>query len=460
MNNLYLLDTNFEDNEEWEDRLITGYLYGGDIENRIRQELVLAYGGMRLMHSLNINPSILHMNEGHSGFIIFEYTLSLMHDEKLDFETALKKAQDKLVFTNHTLKQAGNDIFDFLLFEKYLSSTAKELGVDIAKLFELGDDKTYSSGGFSMTIFGMRNAKVSNAVSKIHSVAAKKIWPQYNLVPVTNGVHMPTWVSTEIHELYDEFLGENWHLGCPFVNYENIKKIPKARLWNAHKIRKQKLIHSLNTELGLNLRDDVLTIAWSRRLAAYKRPDLLITDIERLKRIINNSSRPIQILIAGKSHPKDNIGKEILKRMNQCFASEEFHNKIEIIPGYNWQLARRMVSGADIWLNTPYRYEEASGTSGMKAAANGLIQFTTRDGWTDEVNWYKIGWEIPEDDSAQKMYEILENEILPLYYNINEGEYYSDWLDMMLNSMQMALKDFSTDRMVREYLEKIYSQIL
>ena len=460
MNNLYLLDTNFEDNEEWEDRLITGYLYGGDIENRIRQELVLAYGGMRLMHSLNINPSILHMNEGHSGFIIFEYTLSLMHDEKLDFETALKKAQDKLVFTNHTLKQAGNDIFDFLLFEKYLSSTAKELGVDIAKLFELGDDKTYSSGGFSMTIFGMRNAKVSNAVSKIHSVAAKKIWPQYNLVPVTNGVHMPTWVSTEIHELYDEFLGENWHLGCPFVNYENIKKIPKARLWNAHKIRKQKLIHSLNTELGLNLRDDVLTIAWSRRLAAYKRPDLLITDIERLKRIINNSSRPIQILIAGKSHPKDNIGKEILKRMNQCFASPEFHNKIEIIPGYNWQLARRMVSGADIWLNTPYRYEEASGTSGMKAAANGLIQFTTRDGWTDEVNWYKIGWEIPEDDSAQKMYEILENEILPLYYNINEGEYNSDWIDMMLNSMQMALKDFSTDRMVREYLEKIYSQIL
>jgi alpha-glucan phosphorylase-like protein len=212
--------------------------------------------------------------------------------------------------------------------------------------------------------------------------------------------------------------------------------------------------------MGLNLKDDVLTIAWSRRLAAYKRPDLLIHDIERLKSIINNSTRPVQILIAGKSHPKDTIGKEILKKMNQYFNTDEFHNKIEIIPGYNWQLARRMVSGADIWLNTPYRYEEACGTSGMKAAANGVLQFTTMDGWTDEVNWYKIGWVIPEENPANVMYDILENQIAPLFYNRAQEEFNKDWTAMMLNSIQMSLKDFSAERMIEDYLNNIYSRII
>jgi len=460
VSDLYLLDTNFEDNEEWEDRLITGYLYGGDLENRIRQELVLAVGGMRLLEKLGVEPSICHMNEGHSGFLIFEQTYQIMKRTNLEFDTALNEAKSKLVFTNHTLKSAGNDIFDFLLFERYLTPLANELKVDVSRLFNIGDDKTYSQGGFSMTIFGMRNAKVSNAVSKLHAKAAKKIWPEYDLVPVTNGVHMPTWVSPEIHELLDEYLGENWHFGCNEIDYERIQKIPQEKLWAAHLIRKQKLLHSLNNEMGLQLRDDVLTIAWSRRLAAYKRPDLLINDLERLKRIISNVNRPVQILIAGKSHPKDNIGKEILKRMNQCFNNDEFHNKVEIIPGYNWQLARRMVSGADIWLNTPYRYEEACGTSGMKAAANGVLQFTTKDGWTDEVDWYKIGWVIPEEEPANALYDTLENQIAPLFYNRAENEFNKDWTAMMLNSIQMALKEFSAQRMIKDYLDNVYSHIL
>jgi len=460
LNDLYLLDTNFEENEEWEDRLITGYLYGGDLENRIRQELVLGIAGARLLERLHIKPVIYHMNEGHSGFLVIDCIRQIMQEKQNDFDSAIKEVSQKLVFTNHTLKTAGNDIFDFMLFEKYLKPYAQELNITVDKLFSLGDDKTYSQGGFSMTIFGLRHAKVSNAVSKLHAKAAENIWNEYPLTAVTNGVHMPTWVSPEIHQLLDEYLGENWHYAWQKIDFDRIQKIPHNKIWLMHQQRKNKLIHSLNTELGLNLRNDVLTIAWSRRLAQYKRPDLLITDLERLKEIVSSVNRPVQILIAGKSHPKDLIGKQILQKMNHCFETEDFNNKVEIIPGYNWQLARRMVSGADIWLNTPYRFEEACGTSGMKAAANGLIQFTTLDGWTDEVDWYRIGWVIAEDNPAESLYSTLEKNIIPLFYDQGPGGYNDDWVTMMLNSMQMSLKDFSAERMIRDYLDKVYSQII
>jgi starch phosphorylase len=383
-----------------------------------------------------------------------------MQEQNISFNDALKQASQSLVFTNHTLKSAGNDIFDYMLFEKYLQPYASEIKTDVNTLFNLGDDKTYSQGGFSMTIFGLRHAKVSNAVSKLHATAAANIWHEYSLTPVTNGVHMPTWVSPEIHKLLDQYLGEEWHYASTDMDFQRILKIPKQLLWEAHNIRKQKLIHSLNSELGLSLKPDILTIAWSRRLAQYKRPDLLISDVERLKAIVASTDKPVQILIAGKSHPKDTIGKQILQKMNQYFENEFFNNKVEIIPGYNWQLARRMVSGADIWLNTPYRYEEACGTSGMKAAANGVIQLTTKDGWTDEVDWFRIGWVISEQDSADSLYSLLQNDIVPLYYNKNESGFNEDWLSMMLNSIQLSLQNFSAERMVRDYLDKIYNQVL
>ena len=457
---MYLLDTNFEDNKEWEDRLITGYLYGGDIENRIKQEILLGIGGTRLLQKLEIQPSIYHMNEGHSGFLIFERVREIMKSQQIDFDSALLIAKENLVFTNHTLKQAGNDIFDFMLFDKYLKFYATELNVDINKIFNMGDDKTYSQGGFSMTVFCLRNATISNAVSKIHGKAAANLWKDYNLIPVTNGVHLPTWVSPEIHMLLDQYVGENWHLTMKGLDFDSVQKIPSNKLWNAHIIRKKKLINSLNNELGLNLKEDVLTIAWSRRLAAYKRPDLIITDIERLKRIVSNTDRPVQFLIAGKSHPKDTIGKQLLQKLNQSFGDDFFKNRIEVIPGYNWQLARRMVSGADIWLNTPYRFEEACGTSGMKAAANGVLQFTTLDGWTDEVDWYKIGWVISENNSADCMYDILENQIIPLYYSKQSQGINEDWATMMRNSIELILKDFSSERMLKDYLDTIYTKLL
>jgi len=459
-NVMYLLDTNFEDNKEWEDRLISGYLYGGDIENRIRQEIMLGIGGTRLLERLKIKPSIYHMNEGHSGFLIFERVREIMSEKKQTFETAIKIAKENLVFTNHTLKQAGNDIFDFMLFEKYLLSYANELNLDINDMFNFGYDKSYSQGGFSMTVFCLRNATVSTSVSKLHGKAAEALWKENPLIPVTNGVHLPTWISPEIHILLDEYVGENWHLSMENLDYDGVQKIPSKKLWDAHIIRKRKLINSLNNVLGLELREDVLTIAWSRRLAAYKRPDLIITDIERLKRIVSNAERPIQILIAGKSHPKDTIGKQILQKINQSFSDEFFKNKIEVIPGYNWQLARRIVSGADIWLNTPYRYEEACGTSGMKAAANGALQFTTLDGWTDEVNWYKIGWVISENNSAESLYDTLENQIAPLFYTANQQGFNDDWTEMMRNSIELILKDFSSERMLMDYLNNIYTKLL
>lgn len=460
LNELYLIDTNFEENDTWESRMICAHLYGGDLETRIKQEILLGIGGAKLLEELGIVPTIYHMNEGHSSFLILELVSQYLKTNGGAFKEALGKTCQNLVFTNHTLKQAGNDVFDFMLFEQYIKPYISNFNISVDELFELGKDHHYAQGGFSMTIFALRNAKISNSVSILHGKAAKNIWPEYNLVPVTNGVHLPTWVSPEIHAILDEYLGENWHNPYFEMDFAKIQEIPLKKIWDAHKERKLKLINSLNHAQGLSLNPDYLTIAWSRRLAAYKRPDLLISDLNRLEKIVNNSSRPVQILIAGKSHPKDGLGKQILQRINHSFQEARFNNKVEVIPGYNWQLARRMVSGADVWLNTPYRYEEACGTSGMKAAANGVVQFTTMDGWTDEVDWYKIGWVIGEQDPSRVLYDTLENEIAPLFYNQNEFGFSILWVKMMLNSIHLILKNYSTTRMVKDYLDKIYLPII
>lgn len=457
---LYLLDTNFDKNSNWDDRMITANLYGGNIETRIRQEIVLGIAGVRLIKALNTDPSIYHMNEGHSAFLCLELARDIMLSQNVDFDFALERAKQNIAFTNHTLKQAGNDVFDFLLFEKYFGNYVKELKVDLNHLFDLGEEASYVHGGFSMTILALNFSKLANAVSKIHGQAAEKIWPAHPLVPITNGVHMETWIAPEIHALVDKYVGTDWHNPAMTTDYNKIKQIPPAELWEAHKIRKAKLINSLNAELGLNLNTEALTLAWSRRLVSYKRPDLIIANLEELKKNIVQTDMPLQILIAGKAHPADFIGKALLQKMNHSLAAPEFKNKVVIIPGYNWQLARRMVSGADVWLNTPYRFEEASGTSGMKASANGVLQFTTKDGWTDEVDWAQKGWEIGEESSHDHLHQILIQEILPLYFDRNPQGFNDRWLEMMLNSMILVLQNYSTERMMREYLEKIYSALL
>jgi len=456
---LYLLDTNYSKNETWDDRKITAHLYGGDMDTRIRQEIVLGIGGVRLFTALGIDPSIFHMNEGHSGFLVLEEAKKHV-DKGLDFKEAIVKASDKLVFTNHTLKQAGNDKFSYELINKHLGSYCENLKTNINTIFELGKDDKYADGKFSMSILGMRNAKISNAVSILHGHAAKKLWPDYNLVPITNGVHMPTWISPEIHELLDEYIGDVWHSGQDNVDYTKVNSIPASELWKAHMARKQKLISTLNSNLNLNLDPDALTFAWSRRLASYKRPDMIISDLDRLRKVLNIANQPVQILIAGKAHPKDTIGKEILQKMNKALSAPEFKNKVVVIPGYNWQLARRMISGADVWLNTPYRFEEASGTSGMKACANGVLQLTTKDGWTDEVDWYKKGWIIAEEEPVKSLFDTIEYQIMPLYFDSITGSYNKYWVDMMKESMKLVLKNYSMDRMVKDYLKKVYKKII
>ena len=457
---LFMLDSNYEKNAVWEDRMISAHLYGGDQDTRIRQEKLLAIGGLQLLKELQVEPSIYHMNEGHSGFLLFELAKNLVNNEGLKFDEAIVKAGKKVIFTNHTLKEAGNDIFPFELIAKYFTSLAEAAGTDIENLFSKGKDEHFAKGKFSMTTFCLRYSAKANAVSKLHGQAAKRLWPDFQLLPITNGVHMPTWVAPELHALLDKYVSENWHYPEISVDFERIKNIPDIELWQAHLIRKQKLIGTLNRQLGLHLDPLALTIAWSRRLTEYKRPDLILSDLDRLLKVISNPNMPVQIIIAGKAHPKDLIGKDLLQKMNFKLTAERFHNKVVIVPGYNWQLARRMVSGSDVWLNTPYRYEEASGTSGMKACANGIIQLTTLDGWTDEVNWYKVGWVVDEKEPAKSLHDTLEYQIIPQFFDHNPEGFNVYWVEMMRNSMLLAHKDYSTLRMLLQYLQELYLPVI
>lgn len=452
---LLLLDTNFDRNERWEDKMISGHLYGGDNDTRLRQEVLLGIGGSRILDVLGIEPSLYHMNEGHSGFLVLEQARKHIEFENMGFEQAIEKIKSKLIFTNHTLKQAGNDIFSYSEIQRFFGTYLDNLHTDLEHVFSLGKDQLYAGGGFSMTLLGMRNARMSSAVSKLHGKAAQKLWPEYSLLPITNGVHMPTWVSPRMHELYDEYVSEDWHNPEVVTDWERLKSIPADLLWKAHTENKHDLIELLNNELGLGLNPDALTIAWARRLASYKRPDLIMQDLEKLKQLVNNAEKPVQILLAGKAHPKDTIGKELLHKMWEAFQQPELKDKVVLIPGYNWQLARQMVSGVDIWLNTPYRFEEASGTSGMKAAANGVLQLTTLDGWTDEVDWAGIGWVIEEKDPVESLYRNLNSEILPAFFENRD-----EWIHRMRSTIHRVIWEYSSQRMLKDYVEQLYLPVL
>lgn len=462
-NNLYLLDTNIEENALPEDKMISAHLYGGDTDTRIRQEILLGIGGARLLSLLDIDPSIFHMNEGHSGFLVMEIAKQIMQKKSVNFETALRHVDSELVFTNHTLKPAGNDVFDFALLSKYLSTYCDDLQTSIESIFELGKDEDYSSGNFSMTMLGFRHAKVSTAVSKLHGDAAGRIWPKYPLLAITNGTHVPTWMASEFITLLEKYIGAKWIEKPLEVNFENVLKISHEEIWEIHLRRKRSLITTLNKELNLHLNPDALTIAWSRRLASYKRPDLIISDIQRLKRIVNNKDKPLQILIAGKAHPRDTLAVDLLQRINNELSSSmnsELSQKVVVIPDYNWRLAKNMVAGSDVWLNTPFRFEEASGTSGMKACLNGVLQLTTLDGWTDEVDWENKGFVIDATDPTKSLHDHLEYIVAPLFFDRNIAGFNDTWVQMMLNSMYLALTGYSSSRMVQDYLNHVYSRIL
>ncbi|MCA9385250.1 alpha-glucan family phosphorylase [Candidatus Dojkabacteria bacterium] len=451
---IYLLDTNFEKNEKWEDRMITAHLYGGDEDTRIRQEIVLGIGGYRFIQNIGIHPSVIHLNEGHASFVVLEKMNET--DTTLPIEDRFDKAKSNILFTNHTLNAAGNDKFEFSLIEKYMKPYADALGIDIEALFGFGNDQLYSKSAFSMTILGLKGSRIANAVSLLHGEATKRLWPDYPMEAITNGVHMPTWVAGPYQQEFEKYVDMEWKNPTASVDWEKINDIPDETIWQIHNDMKKLMIERINSTLGSSLDQHALTIIWTRRFAAYKRPDMFLQDIERLSEIVNHAERPVQFLIGGKAHPRDTLGKQLLQKVISITQDSRFKNKIVFLKGYNWNLARYVMPGADVWLNNPIRFEEASGTSGMKAGANGVLQFTTLDGWTDEVNWEGKGWVLPQEHISSQIYEILSNQIAPLYY-ANEA-YPREWVSMMKETMKACLSHYNMGRMLEEYIQ-LYSKL-
>ncbi len=491
---LYLLDTNVPENSE-EDRLITSQLYGGDDEMRIRQEILLGIGGLRALAALNIRPEVCHMNEGHSAFLTLERIRIYMENNRgTNFEQAYEATRVGNLFTTHTPVPAGIDQFDQGLMKKYLEFYCNQINLSFERLQQLGGS---SSDKFNMAVFAIRMAGACNAVSRLHSRVSrsmwKQLWPDFpeSEVPigyVTNGVHVRTWISADMAELFVRYLHPTWYRN-PLDEgmWERIDHIPDVELWRTHERRRERLVTFARQRLqerlkrmgagqteinraGEVLRPDALTIGFARRFAAYKRAYLLFSDKERLRKILSDEQRPVQIIISGKAHPRDREGKEILRAIMSTAKEPEFRDKIVFIENYDLRIAAYLVQGVDVWLNTPRRPREASGTSGMKAAANGALNLSILDGWWDEAYEMNpnIGWAIGRgeenyaDESeqdrieAEQLYHLLENQVIPLFYDRSGSGIPRGWVTMMKTSMKVVCPAFNTNRMVREYLEKFY----
>lgn len=491
---LYLLDTNIPDNPSMH-REITYQLYSGDKDIRIRQEIVLGIGGARALEALGYQPKAYHLNEGHSMFLCLERMRRLMEKEKLSYEEAMEVVWSTNVFTTHTPVPAGNEQFDIKLMEKYLRPMAQSLGVsfrDMVNLGRIGDGGSHDP--FSMTVGALHLSAYANGVSKLHGKVSRAmwrhVWPGFteNDVPITsitNGVHTYSWIAPNLGELYKTYLGPRF-IEQPEdpTCWDNVNRIPDGELWRSHQQNKEKLIFFTRARVRRQLEEKgksrqelkrteeildpyALTVGFARRFAAYKRGYLLFTDLERLRNIISDEKRPIQFVLAGKAHPKDNSGKEIIKSIMHIAQREEFRNRIVFLENYDLDLAYKLVAGVDVWLNTPRRPQEASGTSGMKAALNGAINLSILDGWWEEGYTPDTGWaiSIPAEYSSneeqdfiesQALYDALERDVIPMFYDHGKKDYSANWVHMMKNSIIMGGEDFSSHRMLREYCEKFY----
>lgn len=448
---LYLMDTDHWKNSE-ADRHITEQLYGGDINIRIQQELVLAIGGYRALKAMEISPVLYHMNEGHSAFLGLELIREKLPN--LTLENAIKQAKNQLVFTNHTLVPAGNDLFTHDQVGYYLGKYAVESRIGLEKILELGriDDQP---GKFSMTLLALRMAKKSNAVSKLHAKKAVDLWPGFPFKAVTNGVHLPAWVAPELQQVWTSNLPA-WKTQTSNSNsWKGLYKIPNSELWTHHRQLKEQMLTEVYARTGITLDPDVLTVVWARRFATYKRPDLLFSDLDRLRTLLFSEKTPIQIIIAGKSHPADGQGKQIIEHIDHL-ANYELKHRAVFVDDYSISLAKFLVSGADVWLNTPIFGLEASGTSGMKAAANGVLQFTVPDGWAYEVDWYGLGFTLPIEKAETEIYSLFEKQIIPAFYKRNAQDIPEKWVGMMKRSIATISPYFSSIRMVEEYMSTLY----
>ena len=490
---LYLLDTNIAENERPENRDITDMLYGGDIHVRMRQEIVLGIGGLRALKALGIEPTVYHMNEGHSAFLAIERVRLLMKENGLSFDEALDASRTNNVFTTHTSVPAGIDLFDAGLMFEYFGDYCRENGIAFDQLLSLGRGNPFDQQErFSMAISAIKTSSFRNAVSRLHRRVSQEMWGdlwpklpvwEVPITSITNGVHLPTWLNGDLAGLYDQYLAPEWREQHhdPKV-WEMVRDIPDAELWEAHKRRKRRLIgfvRERSVAAAVNrkapsaeirrlhdvLDPDVLTIGFARRFATYKRATLLFRDIGRLKKILTDSKMPVQIVIAGKAHPKDHPGKMLIRDIVQLSRDPELQNHIIFVEDYGIQVARELVQGVDVWLNNPRRGEEACGTSGMKAAMNGVLNLSILDGWWDEAYEHAGGWAIgdrepyTEDQDevhARAIFSLLENEVVPLYYESREEDVPEEWMNRVKMSLAYVSPHFNAGRMVAEYMSELY----
>ncbi len=494
--NLYLMDTDFDLNSEW-DRPITHQLYGGDWENRIKQEYLLGIGGVLMLKKLGINSDLYHCNEGHAALLNLQRLVDYVQEKHLDFNTALEVVRSSSLYTVHTPVPAGHDYFDEDLFGKYMNEFPAKLGISWEDLMNMGRENPGSNERFSMSVFALNTCQEANGVSWLHGEVSKKMfagiwkgysWEESHVGYVTNGVHMPTWAASEWKEFYSRNLGEQ-----VFENqsdpkaWEGIFNVSDEDIWDLRMRMKNKFINFVKRDFKAKwlanqgdpsavmkivdkINPNALIIGFARRFATYKRAHLLFTDLDRLSKIVNNEQFPVQFVFSGKAHPADGAGQGLIKRILEISRMPQFLGKIIFLEDYNMIVAKRLVTGVDIWLNTPTRPLEASGTSGEKAEMNGVLNFSVLDGW-----WYegyrfdeKAGWALTDrrtftDQSQQDkldaatIYSMLENEIIPLYFEKNSKGYSPKWIQYIKGSIGHIAPHFTMKRMIDDYIARFYA---
>lgn len=500
--NLYLLDTNLDINHAGS-RDLTDQLYGGDHELRIQQEMVLGIGGCRALEALGLEPSVYHMNEGHSAFLALERIRRLMERHGISFAAARELASASLLFTTHTPVLAGHDYFPAATVERYFGDYRQSLGLSRKDFLALGRRNPEDENEpFCMTVLALKLASSSNGVSALHGEVSRSMWQNvWPAIPteetpighITNGVHFRSWISLEMNQLYDRYLGPSWpEEPTDQERWRRVESIPAEELWRVHELRRQRLVAFTRRRLGAQLRhrgaplseirsanevldSGALTIGFARRFATYKRATLLLRDPERLARLLNDPQRPVQIIFAGKAHPKDNEGKELIRQVVALAREKSFRRKLVFLEDHDMAVARYMVQGVDVWLNTPLRPLEASGTSGMKAAANGGLNLSTLDGWWDEA-WkmgessdIRPGWAIGQGESyesrdyqdqieAEALYEMLEHDVVPTYYERGAEGLPRRWITLQKASIATLCYFFNTHRMVQQYTDSCYME--
>lgn len=490
---LYLLDTQLEENEP-ADRVLTARLYSSDPDRRLTQEILLGVGGVRALKQLGYEPSAWHMNEGHSAFLALENARELVSDGH-SFEEAMERIRATNVFTTHTPVPAGNDEFPTWLIDKYFAQVWPDLGLTRDQFLDMARNEQSWGQTFSMPVLALRFSRFANAVSELHGQVSRRmwqgLWPERRVedVPighVTNGVHTPTWLARRLRILFNRYLGPDWldHLDDPEV-WEGVATIPDAELWAVRRHLKRKLVayirerareqwlrgnvHPVQTiASGVLLDPYALTLGFARRFAAYKRAGLILRDMDRLIRILDQPNRPVQIIFAGKAHPDNEPGKLLIQQVYQAVKRSDNGGRLVFLEDYDMNVARYLTQGVDVWLNTPRRPNEASGTSGQKAALNGVLNFSVLDGWWREGYNGRNGWAIGDDrdyedpnlqdeHDAESLYETLENEIIPLYYRKRASDRLpGDWINRMKESIRTLAPQFSSRRMLKEYTHQLY----